>query len=98
MVGPEATPLPGAPPSGSRFKPDQRHGSRKKFREGRITPTPPPNDPLRQAKRASKNFHIWLNNEGKKLEGKEAGERSEPRKFGVFGQKNCPKINTSSVR
>jgi len=39
----------------------------------------------------SKIFHIWRKKEGKKEDRQEAGERSEPLKFGVFGRKTVPK-------
>jgi len=55
---------------------DARHESRKNFREGRSIPTPPPTVPLRREKRASKIFLIRPNNDGKKQEPKEVGERS----------------------
>jgi len=41
--------------------------------------------------RKSKIFHISQKKEGKKQDPKEAGERSEPRKFVVFGRKTVPK-------
>jgi len=37
------------------------------------------------------NFPYLAKKEGKKQDRNEAGERSEPRKFGVFGRKTVPK-------
>jgi len=61
-----------------------RHGLRNFFQEGRITPTRLPIVPHQNSP--------YLDKEGRQeVEGKEAGERSEPRKFGVFGRKIVPK-------